>query len=108
DAQIVASLVDGVIFIAEPGKVKEASLHYAVHLMRQARANVIGVVFNQVGSQEMENAFYYGARSTAYGVFQGLPAWQTPELPSRAVSETPEPSPNDSDPKPPTSGPVQV
>jgi capsular exopolysaccharide synthesis family protein len=89
DAQIVASLTDGVVYIVQPSKVREPSLHYAVHLLHQARAHVIGVVFNAVEPKAMENDFYYGSRATPYGVFHGLPTWQSPQLPVRqAVVES--------------------
>lgn len=45
DAQVVASFVDGVLYVAQLGKTKKTKMKQAVHLLRQMDARLVGVVF---------------------------------------------------------------
>jgi polysaccharide biosynthesis transport protein len=84
DAQILASLADGLVFVLRPGHPREPALAYAAHLMGQAGARVYGVVFNDVDLREMEGAFFYGSRRVPYGP---PVLWHPRELTGRSPSE---------------------
>ena len=61
DSQVLASKLDGVIFVMQLGRVARSSSKRAFELLRQARARVIGVVFNQVEkkSSEASGPYFY-------------------------------------------------
>lgn len=63
DAQVLAAKVDGVIYVMELGKVRKSNVQRSFELLYQARANVLGVVFNKMntgGSDSYYNYEYYG------------------------------------------------
>jgi len=51
DPQVLASKVDGVIFVMHLGRTARSSLQRAFDLLKQARARVIGIVFNRMEDQ---------------------------------------------------------
>ncbi len=57
DASVLASRVDGVILVIEPGTTTRNSALAVVNQLRRANANVIGVVFNRIDSNR---AYAYG------------------------------------------------
>lgn len=48
DGALIASKADGVILVAEMGKTKKASLIRAAEQLEKARANILGVVINNI------------------------------------------------------------
>ncbi len=48
DPVIIASLVDAVVFVLKDGKTSRKPLIKAIHELNKAKANIIGVVFNEV------------------------------------------------------------
>lgn len=54
DPQVLASKVDGVIFVMYLGHTARSSVARSFELLRQARARVIGVVFNRVEAKETQ------------------------------------------------------
>jgi succinoglycan biosynthesis transport protein ExoP len=61
DPVIVASLADSTVFVVRPGKTTRRSLLRAVGEIRKSKADIIGVVFNEVriGRQGIGTPFYY-------------------------------------------------
>lgn len=57
DPVVLSSRVDGVLLVIEPGKTELGAAEHAVESLRRARANLIGVVFNNVPP---DRAGYYG------------------------------------------------
>lgn len=57
DAQILSSLVDGVLYVVQLNQTRSGQMRYATDLLRQARANVIGLVFNKMTGTTDGSAF---------------------------------------------------
>ncbi len=51
DSQVMSSKVDGVIFVMQLGRVPRSATQRSFELLRQARARIIGMVFNQIEEQ---------------------------------------------------------
>lgn len=63
DPVVLSSRVDGVLLVVEPGKTELGAAEHAVASLRRAKANLIGVVFNNV---PVNRAAYYGAYRYQY------------------------------------------
>src|SRR5439155_12272204 len=48
DAAVLAANVDGVVIVARVGVTEASALSYAVEQLRHVRANVLGVVLNDI------------------------------------------------------------
>jgi capsular exopolysaccharide synthesis family protein len=48
DAQVLSSRVDGVLYVMELGKVKRSAVQRSFELLHQARAHILGILFNKV------------------------------------------------------------
>jgi capsular exopolysaccharide synthesis family protein len=61
DPVIVSSLSDSTVFVVRAGKTTRRSLQRAVEEVRRSKADIIGVVFNEVriGRQGMGTPFYH-------------------------------------------------
>ncbi len=57
DASVLASRVDGVVLVVEPGKTTRDSVMAVLNQLQRANANVIGVVFNRI---DRNRAYAYG------------------------------------------------
>lgn len=65
DAQVLASKVDGVLYVMQLGRVPRSAVQRSFELLRQARANVIGIVFNKISERIQSDGYYgysYGSR----------------------------------------------
>ena len=93
DGQVLASKVDGVLFIVEPGKTSIATAQSAMTLLRQARSNVLGVVLNKM---PLRRPAYYGQptleSSAQLYTNGGKPAAGAPVLDAQADHSVFEPS----------------
>jgi Mrp family chromosome partitioning ATPase len=60
DPVIVSSLVDSTVFVVRAGKTTRRPLVRAIEEVRKSKADIIGVVFNEVkiGRQGMGTSFY--------------------------------------------------
>jgi polysaccharide biosynthesis transport protein len=71
DAQIMASLVDGVLLVLQPGKSPADEAKSTLTQLQRSGANIIGAVFNRVPKNARQ---YYGGyryySSNAYGAYQ--------------------------------------
>ncbi|MGL4656714.1 MAG: CpsD/CapB family tyrosine-protein kinase [Sarcina sp.] len=59
DAQIIATKVDGMIFVVRQGKAKKEEIIEANKLLTKVRANVIGSVLTRVKKEGSNNNYYY-------------------------------------------------
>jgi len=59
DSVLVASLVDGVIFVVNSGKSSRQVVRRARQLLTDVRAKVLGVVLNNVNLNSQDNYYYY-------------------------------------------------
>jgi capsular exopolysaccharide synthesis family protein len=60
DAQVLSAEVDGVIYVIQFGEAKRTAVRHATELIRNARANILGVVFNKIDMSGKRDDFYYG------------------------------------------------
>ncbi|NJN23126.1 MAG: polysaccharide biosynthesis tyrosine autokinase [Acaryochloridaceae cyanobacterium RL_2_7] len=55
DASIISQLVDGVIFVSQPGKLDELNAAKAKTLLQRSKANLLGMILN--GSEDPKDSF---------------------------------------------------
>jgi Mrp family chromosome partitioning ATPase len=67
DPAIVATRMDAVVLILQCGATRKAGLRHTVEVLSQARARLVGVVFNQV----QRHAGYYYQSYPYYGYGYG-------------------------------------
>ncbi len=68
DSTVISSQVDGVVVIYKVGVVIRGALKRAISQLTQAKANVLGVVLNQIRAAEMKDKdFYYRYYHKYYG-----------------------------------------
>lgn len=60
DALVLAPAVDGVLVIVKPSVTKRAGLKYLLDQLHQVKANVIGVVLNDVQINRSRHYYYHG------------------------------------------------
>lgn len=60
DAQIMASRMDGTLFVIPKGEVNKDEVFKAKDLLEKVQANVIGAVLNKVDKND-QNYYYYGS-----------------------------------------------
>lgn len=58
DSQIIASQADGVLLVAHVGKVKKPTIRKARTALDNVKANLIGVVLNQVKSKKSKKEYF--------------------------------------------------
>jgi len=69
DAAIVATKVDGVIFVVRAGEIKKAQLTRATDLLKKVNAHILGFILNGASRQTDDyyayyyNAYYYSGES---------------------------------------------
>jgi len=59
DAQILASILDGVVLVARSGKTETDQLKESVNLIKNVQGNLIGTVLNDVEKTNNDNYYYY-------------------------------------------------
>ncbi|MFC2161163.1 GumC family protein [Acidobacteriota bacterium] len=70
DPVIIASLVDAVVFVLKEGKTSRKPLVKAVNELKKVKANIIGVVFNEVKMKKQGyNSPYYKDYTYSYEPF---------------------------------------
>ena len=52
DAQTISFLADGTILVLEPGEVSEDEFEFMLSKLKQAKSNILGVVFNKLNKSE--------------------------------------------------------
>jgi polysaccharide biosynthesis transport protein len=60
DAQVLAAMADGVLYVVQFGEAKKSAVRHAVDLLNQAHAKVLGVVFNKIDLTSRRDDYYYG------------------------------------------------
>ena len=58
DPQILASRVDGILYIVQPGKIRTQQLTTPIEQLQRVNAKLLGVVFNRLPSKS--SSYYYG------------------------------------------------
>ena len=71
DSQLLSAKMDGVVFVMQMGSVARSGTLRAFELLKQAHANVIGIVFNKVTGSKSELS--YEAYSGYYAFEQEAP-----------------------------------
>lgn len=59
DAQLISTYCDGVVIVAESGKVKRSALRDAKARLEMVKAKIIGIVLNNAKRKEKDNYYYY-------------------------------------------------
>jgi capsular exopolysaccharide synthesis family protein len=57
DAAILASQMDGTVLVIETGSTKRGSAQHMVGILKQSRANVLGIAYNKMKAQD--GSYYY-------------------------------------------------
>jgi len=63
DPHVLAAIVDGLIYIVQPGKTRSQHLKANMQQLNQINANVLGVVFNKI---QRSHKSYYGGYYYSY------------------------------------------
>jgi len=48
DSQILSSMVEGVLYVVQLGLPRTSDLKYGIHLLKQANAKIVGIVYNRI------------------------------------------------------------
>lgn len=59
DASILASQMDGTILVVETGSTKKAAARHSLELLRNGRANILGVMYNKMRAIHGGGYYYY-------------------------------------------------
>ena len=59
DAAVLAPVLDGVLLVVRPGKTRTSALRQTLEQLRQVKANVIGVVLNDVTTRRTSYGYRY-------------------------------------------------
>ena len=97
DAMVLAQRVDGVLLVVKPSVTKWASLRQAIEQLQRVKANLLGVVVNDVNVGRSRYYYYRGSYNQKYGKGYHYAENDAPEL-------VEEPKASDSDPS--VSGPA--
>lgn len=60
DTQVLASQLDGVILVVRAGKTQKSEIRRAVDMLRLAKANILGYVFNDADGTDSAYGYGYG------------------------------------------------
>jgi Mrp family chromosome partitioning ATPase len=59
DAAALAQGVDGVILVIKPGTTKMSAFRLSINTLRTVKANILGVVLNEVNPTNRRYGYYY-------------------------------------------------
>ncbi len=59
DAAALAQTVDGVILVAKPGSTKKSAFKQSIETLKAVKANILGVVLNEVNPSSRKYGYYY-------------------------------------------------
>lgn len=59
DSPILASQMDGVVLVVETGETRKSAAKQTLTLLRQARANLLGVAYNKMKASDEGGYYYY-------------------------------------------------
>lgn len=63
----IATIVDGILVVTRAGETKRQAVQSVISTLRRVRANVIGIVLNQVKKDMSDHYYYYGHYRKYYG-----------------------------------------
>ncbi|KQQ05647.1 MULTISPECIES: polysaccharide biosynthesis tyrosine autokinase [unclassified Rathayibacter] len=66
DASIVATVVDGVVFVVASNRTRRPEVTAARRILAQVRGRVLGTVLNMVTAQDGDTGYYYYDRKNSY------------------------------------------
>jgi succinoglycan biosynthesis transport protein ExoP len=66
DAQVLASKVDGVLYVMQLGRVPKSAIARSFELMAQARANILGIALNKIDAESSRGSNYGGYHYNSY------------------------------------------
>lgn len=59
DAQVMASVVDGVLYVMQLGETKKSPMRHSMEMLRQAHGRILGVIFNKIDMSSHRDDYYY-------------------------------------------------
>ncbi|MCC6730890.1 MAG: polysaccharide biosynthesis tyrosine autokinase [Chthonomonadales bacterium] len=74
DAQVLSAEVDGVLYVVQLGETRKSAVRHAIEMLEQARARLIGVVFNKIDTGSRRDDYY--------GYYSYYNAYTTSQLPN--------------------------
>jgi Mrp family chromosome partitioning ATPase len=80
DATLLASKVDGILFVVGAGETRRSNAKQAMDMLRQARINVLGTVVNKAPTGQRGYGYGYGY-GYSYGYGYGYYAYSQPYAP---------------------------
>jgi non-specific protein-tyrosine kinase len=97
DAMVLAPRVDGVLLVVKPSVTKWASLKQAIEQLQHVKANLLGVVVNDINVGRSRNYYYRGYYKQKYGKGYHYAENDAPELvaepkATESTPDVPEPS----------------
>ncbi len=91
DSQLMSAKMDGVIFVMQMGSVARSGSVRAFELLKQANANLVGVVFNKV--DKSSGAALYGSYSGHYALESIVAPDEVLNIPNKTLPSGPHSSP---------------
>jgi capsular exopolysaccharide synthesis family protein len=85
DAQVLAAMADGIIYVVQFGEAKKSAVRHAMDLINQAHARILGVVFNKIDLTSRRDDYYQGYNR--YYTYYHLPQLESGESRNRATTE---------------------
>ena len=85
DSQLMSAKMDGVVFVMQMGSVARSGTVRAFELLKQANANLIGVVFNKVDGSS--NAVSYEGYSGHYALESNVAPDEVLKVPGKKLSD---------------------
>jgi len=67
----MASLTDGTVIVAKAGQTDRRALQSVLEALKRLKANVVGVVLNEVSEHSNERYYYYGYYGKYYSKYYG-------------------------------------
>lgn len=71
DASVLATLVDGIVVVANAGKTRRGALRATIEELAQSARPIAGVILNRVGGRESGYYYYRSRYDRVYGIEEG-------------------------------------
>jgi Mrp family chromosome partitioning ATPase len=66
----MSAAVDGVVMVAVAGETNRKAMEAALTTLRRVRANVLGLVLNEITSETSDGYYYHGYYGKYYKYYQ--------------------------------------
>jgi Mrp family chromosome partitioning ATPase len=90
DAMVLAQRVDGVLLVVKPSVTKWASLRHAIEQLQRVKANLLGIVVNDVNVGRSRYYYYRGYYKQKYGKGYHYAENDAPEMAAESKSGDPD------------------